>query len=136
MENKNEQKIKGNYDDFVKNYYNAPCKGCPEGHASFWKTVIESDEWKLWQKEQSKNPTRDMPECEELGIISADHWKEFVQFIKKNQLNSLHILGMRDMIANIFIDIRVDGIEITLNKYANYLPDNPHCKYYLENKHH
>lgn len=85
----NEEKIKEieeNYDDFLKYYYNSPCNGCPEGHPSFWKTVIESKEWKLWEEEQSKNPTRDMAECEELGIMSAGHWKEFMKFIRQQTL--------------------------------------------------
>lgn len=67
-------------------WYCPPCQGCKNGHPSFWKTVIESPQWKEWQKEQRKNPTRDMPEVEEMGTISPEHFQEFLQFCKKNNL--------------------------------------------------
>lgn len=60
-----------------------PCSGCGH-HNSFWATVIESPQWKLWQKEQSLRPTRDMAECEELGIISPEHFQEFIQYVREN----------------------------------------------------
>lgn len=63
-------------------WYCPPCSGCKDGHPSFWKTVIESPQWKLWQKEQRKNPTRDMAEVEELGTISPKHFQEFLNFLK------------------------------------------------------
>ena len=62
-------------------WYNPPCSGCKEGHPSFWKTVTESPQWKLWQKEQMKNPSRDMAEVEGLGCISPEHFQEFLKFI-------------------------------------------------------
>ena len=69
-------------DDCLYSWYWTPCPGCKDGHNSFWKTVIESPQWKLWQIEQSRNPTRDMPEVEELGQISPEHFQEFLKFIK------------------------------------------------------
>ena len=42
-------------------------------------------------------------------------------------------LGSRDMIANLFMEIRLNGVEKTLKKYAESLQDNPHCKFYLNN---
>lgn len=85
-----------NYDKFLKEYYYQDCLGCPEGHSSFWRTIIMSDEWKLWQKEQSRRmsllcknklPKKlgvyDMPECEEGGIMSLGHWKDFIKFLNK-----------------------------------------------------
>ncbi len=69
-------------------WYCVPCGGCKEGHPSFWKTVTESPQWKLWQKEQmnpkSKYETRDMPEVEELGIISPEHFQDFLTFLNLN----------------------------------------------------
>ena len=56
------------------------CVGCPEGHSSFWKTVIESPQWKVWQTQQIKNPTYDMSEVEECGWISPKHFQEFMKF--------------------------------------------------------
>lgn len=48
-------------------WYCSPCSGCKDGHPSFWKTVIESPQWKEWSKEQQEHSTRDMPEVEEMG---------------------------------------------------------------------
>jgi len=60
---------------------------CSDGwHDSFWKTVIESPQWKAWQKEQSRNMTYDMPEVEELGYISQGHFQDFMKFVKENNL--------------------------------------------------
>ena len=42
--------IEKHYDDFLHYYYNCPCKGCPEGHASMWKSIVESPQWKEWEK--------------------------------------------------------------------------------------
>lgn len=83
----NEKLIKDNYDDFLRYYYNCPCRGCPEGHPSFWKTIIESEEWKKWKEYNFKTSSHgnyDFSEDEELGILGKEHWKEFCKFI--NQL--------------------------------------------------
>ena len=68
-----------NYDNCVKHYYWHKCEGCKDGHPSIWKTVVESDEWKAL----SKVAQYDIPECEECGMMSAKHWKDFVKFIKE-----------------------------------------------------
>ena len=70
--------IERHYDEFLDYYYCSPCAGCPDGHASFWKSIIESEEWKAW----SKIAPYDIAECEHLGIMSSRHWKDFVKFIK------------------------------------------------------
>ena len=64
------------------------CDGCEGGHNSFWKTIVESDEWKEWKKEQAKRfhteekeGCFDIDECTECGWISKEHWKEFIKFI-------------------------------------------------------
>lgn len=61
--------------------YWEPCNGCKAGHPSFWKTVTESPQWKLWQKEQRREMTRDMSEVEECGRISPEHFQEFLNFL-------------------------------------------------------
>lgn len=74
--------------------YWKPCGGCPNGHSSFWKTVIESPQWERWSKENDsrfskfarkekiiKNkPFFDVLECESCGIVSAKHFQEFMKF--------------------------------------------------------
>jgi len=62
-------------EDFLRHYYNAPCPGCPDGHPSFWKTVVESPEWKAWV---ASRPSYDIAECEEVGIISKKHFEDFL----------------------------------------------------------
>lgn len=75
---KSNEAIKENYDEFLRYYFNAPCSGCPEGHSSFWRTITRSPEWKAWT---DTDPHYDIPECEELGIMGEQHWKDFVKFI-------------------------------------------------------
>jgi len=58
---------------------------CGDGfHSSFWKTVIESPQWQLWKKvmEKGEVPERDMPEVEECGWISPEHFQDFLKFVK------------------------------------------------------
>ena len=74
-----DEQIKKYYDQFLSYYYNAPCSGCPEGHSSFWRTICKSPEWKAWK---ATHPHYDFPECEELGIMSATHWIDFIAFVK------------------------------------------------------
>ena len=70
-------------DECLMAYYNQPCKGCGS-HPSFWKTVIESSQWKKWRKYAWEDKMLyDFPEVEELGIISAKHFQDFIKFIKK-----------------------------------------------------
>ena len=78
------------------------CKICEKDrygdreYPSFWKTIVESKEWKAWMKKQNKlfskfvasqcdkssMPIFDVDESHECGWISPRHWKEFVKFIK------------------------------------------------------
>jgi len=76
------QIIENNWEEFLRAYYWQECGGCPNGHNSFWKTIIESEEWEKW-KDYNKNTNWDFAENEELGILSLEHWKAFVKFIKK-----------------------------------------------------
>lgn len=75
-----------------KERYLSPCAGCRDGHPSFWKTIIESKYWKLWEKENSrrlkklcnggKEKCYDVDECRELGAFGKEHFEEFIKFIK------------------------------------------------------
>ena len=72
--------------------YWSPCKGCPEGHPSIHKTIIESEEWDAWGEENDKrmseysenNQTEffNICESEECGQMSPGHWQSFVKFIR------------------------------------------------------
>lgn len=93
------QIIKNHWDEFLGAYYHQECSGCSEGHSSFWRTVITSPQWQTWQQEQNKRMKTgrivngkfnksiyDMPEVEELGIISQKHFQEFLKFIYQNKI--------------------------------------------------
>ena len=65
-------------------------------HPTFYRTVIESPQWKLWEQEQAKRlrfinaggPIRgiyDMPEVVECGWISQEHFQEFLKFCGKQK---------------------------------------------------
>lgn len=60
---------------------NVPCGGCKGGHDTFWKTVIESPQWKAWEKVAEW----DTAECAACGHISAAHFQAFLEFAKSGQ---------------------------------------------------
>lgn len=77
--------------------YEIPCSD--GNHNSFWKTVVESSEWKLWEKEvhhrfhehtiaNSKVYTGcfDVDECRECGFISPEHFISFMEWIKNQAI--------------------------------------------------
>jgi DNA-directed RNA polymerase subunit M/transcription elongation factor TFIIS len=99
--------IKKNYDDFLNYYYNSPCSGCPEGHSSFWKTVIESPQWKAWV---ASRPNYDIPECEALGIISKEHFQDFLRFARSEDTAILarKMMGLEEVIRR--VPLFEDGI--------------------------
>lgn len=62
---------------------------------TFYKTITSSPQWKAWEEEQkqrlhnhvvnnSKKYTGcyDMPEVMECGIISQEHFQDFLKFVK------------------------------------------------------
>lgn len=63
-----------------RNAYWSPCLGCPEGHPSFWKTIVESDEWKRWE-EVANEKGFDYDESRECGYLSPEHWQAFLAFL-------------------------------------------------------
>lgn len=74
--------INKHWDEFLREYYCQPCSACG-GHNSFWKTIIESQEWQKWKEDQAEKYIWDFSECEELGILSPQHFKAFLKFICK-----------------------------------------------------
>ena len=59
------------------------CKGCGH-HDSMWKSVVTSEYWKRWYEYQTgENQQYDVDECQELGIMSAEHFQDFMKFCKK-----------------------------------------------------
>ena len=70
-------------DDCERERYYPTCSGCGH-HSSFHKTIIESPQWKKWYKYQTgKNQTYDVDECRELGVMSAEHFQDFMKFSNK-----------------------------------------------------
>jgi len=59
-------------------HQNATC--CEDKHQTFFGAVVSSPQWELWQKNQRKNPTRDLSEVEETGVMSDGHFQEFLKF--------------------------------------------------------
>ena len=47
-------------------------------------------------------------------------------------IDIIYQIGMRDSIANLFMEIRHNGIEKALKTYAEMLKDNPHAIHYLK----
>jgi hypothetical protein len=62
--------------------YWSPCSGCPDGHASFWKTIVESNEWREWEKIAYKKGF-DSDESRECGLFSPRHFQAFIKFLRK-----------------------------------------------------
>ena len=50
----------------------------------------------------------------------------------QNDENMFYEIGMRDMLAQLFMEIRLDDVDTTLKKYAELLKDNPHAQDYLQ----
>lgn len=79
---------------YEKERWWSKCEGCADGHSSFWKIVLESPQWELWEKEQMKrfklfvkekkvkDSIYDMPEVMDCGWISQKHFQDFIKFIK------------------------------------------------------
>ena len=74
-----------------------PLHGCWT-HVSFWAVVTTSPQWALWQAEQRKRMREHnkknsktytgcfaIDECQELGIISQEHFQAFIEFICKKK---------------------------------------------------
>jgi hypothetical protein len=49
-----------------------------------WKSIVESPQWKEWEKVGMY----DFAECDELGVMSAGHLQDFLNFCSKSILTS------------------------------------------------
>ncbi|MEK9207949.1 MAG: hypothetical protein AAB922_05675 [Patescibacteria group bacterium] len=59
------------------------CKGCGH-HDSMWKSLVTSPQWKKWYVYQTgENQQYDVDECRELGVMSAEHFQDFMKFSNK-----------------------------------------------------
>ena len=63
---------------------NVPCSGCEGGHDTFWKSVVESPQWKAWE---ASGPEWDVDECRACGHISQAHFQAFMGFIVGGMLD-------------------------------------------------
>lgn len=56
---------------------------CADKHQTFYGAIVTSSQWEAWQEKQKKEPTRDMSEVEGMGVMSSEHFQEFLQFCIK-----------------------------------------------------
>lgn len=81
VENARLLKIIDERDDALTKWHahqkNVPCAGCEGGHDTFWKTVVESPQWKAWRE---SFPQWDVMECEACGHISQGHFQAFLGY--------------------------------------------------------
>ena len=66
-------------DTCISARYWEPCRGCTDGHPSFWKTIVESKEWKAWEKVANEKGF-DYDESRECGWFSPSHFKAFLEY--------------------------------------------------------
>jgi hypothetical protein len=57
---------------------NVPCPGCEGGHDTYWKSVVESPQWREWSR---VSRDFDTAECEACGHISERHFQAFLKFV-------------------------------------------------------
>lgn len=63
---------------WVSLHQGATC--CADKHQTFYGAVVRSPQWTAWEKHQRKQPTRDMAEVVETGVMSDGHFQEFLKF--------------------------------------------------------
>jgi len=73
--------------------YWEPCEGCKDGHPSFWKTIVESEEWRQWEK-ASVQHFFDTDESRECGWFSPAHFKSFIGFLISKYLQGKVVISM------------------------------------------
>ena len=94
---------------------------------SFYWTITHSPQWKAWQQEQVKrlknhirNNSRkftgcyDMPEVMECGLISQEHFQDFLKFVKDGEMLEDYEEGTLD------IKVRKHWYQFWLPKYVSY----------------
>ena len=69
-----------------------------DNEQDFYHTIIRSPQWEAWEKEYKRRVIKncegslwntdrqlkvfDIDESRDLGLISQEHWQEFIKFIK------------------------------------------------------
>ena len=58
-----------------------------DNEQDFYHTIIRSPQWEAWEKENDRRMTAgeysfDTAESRDLGLISQEHFQEFIKFIK------------------------------------------------------
>jgi hypothetical protein len=90
--------------------YWSSCIGCPKGHSSFHKTIIESPQWKKWRKYAWEDKMLyDFPECEELGIIGEEHFQDFIKFVIKVDGRKVLIKEIEELIVKEILIAHKEG---------------------------
>jgi hypothetical protein len=56
---------------------------CGGFHQTIAGALLGSKEWKEWYKHASKNMLYDVDETQEIDAMSDNHFKDFINFIKK-----------------------------------------------------
>jgi hypothetical protein len=68
-----------------------PCGGCGH-HDTINKTLLASPQWKRWYEHQTGSvddgKRYDVDESQELGIMSAAHFQDFIDFLLKEERDS------------------------------------------------
>lgn len=82
-----------NNDDFINGYENGmeDCKrqilqrlGIKKyTNPTFYDTIVASQKWREWVKENEQNPQFDVHESMETGWLSNNHFQAFIEFCKK-----------------------------------------------------
>lgn len=72
--------------EIEKERWEQPCKGCGH-HDTMWKTLVTSPQWQEWEKYAGDNMLYDVDECRELGVMSKEHFQDFIKFLLKGSNN-------------------------------------------------
>jgi hypothetical protein len=51
-------------------------------YPTFYETIVNSDQWRLWVVENEQNPKWDVHESMEIGALSPGHWLAFLNFCR------------------------------------------------------
>ena len=59
---------------------------CSDGiHDSIWKVLVTSKHWEEWYEHAEENMFYDVDETQELGMMSPQHFEDFINYIKTNE---------------------------------------------------
>lgn len=59
---------------------------CGGQHQTIAGAMLNSKEWKAWQKYNYLDPQFDVDETQEVGDMSDEHWQAFIKWIKSPQI--------------------------------------------------